>query len=89
MPLKQKRAYPNNLRYYRRRQNIRIVEIADLVHVTDASLVSHWENGRKLPSLRNALKLSAITKCPIEILYLDLFRSYQSELNPQRTNQLT
>jgi len=35
----------------------------------DQSRVCHWESGRKLPTLINALKLSAVLKCPVEILF--------------------
>lgn len=83
MALKPKRTIPNDIRFYRRRRNLRIVEVASLAKVADAALVSHWENGRKMPTLKNALKLSAITKCPVEILYHELFRSYQNEYQPQ------
>ena len=42
--------------------------------------ISHYEKGRKLPSLRNALYLSAVIGCPVEVLFSQLFNQIRKEV---------
>lgn len=85
MALRKKRTIPNDIRKYRRRENLRIVEVAELADVADASLVSHWENGRKIPTLQNALRLSAIIHCPLEVLYFELYDRFRNEAKNRKS----
>lgn len=78
---------PNQIRRYRRRQNLKLCQIAPLVGLRSVSHLSHWEKGRKLPTLVNALKLSAIIKCPVEILFFDLFDSIRNDILTKQRSQ--
>ena len=71
---------PNSIRQYRRKRHFKLKDISLLVNQKSSADISHWEKGRKLPSLVNALKLSAILKCLIEILFSDLFNSIRNEV---------
>ena len=62
---------PNQLRRYRRSRHLRIVDVAKLIGLKSPAHIAHWEKGRKLPSLKNALKLSAAISCPIEVMFRD------------------
>jgi DNA-binding XRE family transcriptional regulator len=42
--------------------------------------VYRWETGHKLPSLLNALKLSAALKCPVELLFGDHFAHIREKM---------
>ncbi len=42
--------------------------------------VSRWENGEKIPSLENALKLGYILKVPVETLFIDLAAKLREEI---------
>jgi DNA-binding XRE family transcriptional regulator len=42
--------------------------------------IYRWETGNKLPSLINALKLSAALKCPVELLFWDHFTRIRQEM---------
>jgi transcriptional regulator with XRE-family HTH domain len=53
--------------------------MARLTGQSSPAHLSHWEKGRKLPSLSNALRLSAATKCPVEVLFFDLFDQLRNE----------
>lgn len=75
MRSKKKKLTPNQIRVYRRRRNLRLRQVASLAGLRSVSHVSHWEKGRKIPTLTNALKLSAIINCPVEVLFFDLFNS--------------
>lgn len=71
---------PNQIREYRRKRNLRLRDVAMSAGLRGVSHVAHWEKGRKLPSLQNALKLSAIIQCPVEVLFFDLFDSLRQEI---------
>jgi transcriptional regulator with XRE-family HTH domain len=71
----------NQIRLYRRKRNLTLRQVSGLVGLSSPSHLSHWEKGRKLPKLHNALKLSAIIGCPIEILFIDLFNSIRAEIH--------
>lgn len=77
---------PNQVRFYRRKRNLRLCEVAMAAGLGSVSHVAHWEKGRKLPSLKNALKLSAIIQCPVEVLFFDLFDSLRDEIRERGEN---
>ncbi|SYZ73749.1 hypothetical protein TRIP_C60019 [Candidatus Zixiibacteriota bacterium] len=75
-----KNQIPNQIRRYRRKKHLRLRQVAYLAGLTGRSHISYWENGKKIPTLVNALKLSAIIQCPIEILFSGLFNSVRHEV---------
>lgn len=86
---------PNQVRRYRKKKNLRIKDVAKLMELSSPSHVSHWEKGRKLPNLTNALKLAAITGCTVEILFLELYNEIRHDVFLKRqsstdeNNQIT
>ena len=80
MPFKTKNPIPNQIRCYRKRRNLKLREVAELAGFRTASHLSHWEKGRKAPNLENALRLSAIIQCPVEILFYDLFNAIRHDV---------
>ena len=75
---------PNQIRRYRRRQNLTLRQVAALAGMPAVAHLSHWEKGRKLPNLRNALLLSAIIQCPVEILFFELFDATRKQVSARR-----
>ena len=69
----------NQIRSYRNKRGLRLRDVSMLIGQSSAAHLSHWEKGRKLPSLINALRLSAAIKCPVEILFLDLFDQIRND----------
>lgn len=84
MPVKTKNRIPNQIRCYRRRRNLKLRQVAMLAGLTTPSHLSHWEKGRKVPNLKNALRLSAIIQCPVEILFYDLFNAIRHDVFVKR-----
>jgi len=84
MSRKRKPIYPNQIRRYRRKRHLRLRDIAKLTGRSDASHFSHWEKGRKLPTLTNALKLSAAIGCPVEVLFWDHFQPIRKNIYAKR-----
>ena len=71
---------PNQIRRYRHKRNLRLRDVADLTGQSCVAHISHWEKGRKLPSLENSLKLAIAIQCPVEILFIDLFNQLKKEI---------
>ncbi len=80
MTAKTKKRIPNQIRCYRRRRNLKLRQVAKLAGLRTPSHLSHWEKGRKVPTLENALRLSAIIQCPVEILFIDMFNSIRHDV---------
>jgi len=74
----------NQIRRYRKKRCLRQQDIADRIGLKFDNYVYRWESGSKVPSLINALKLSAALNCPLEILYLDHFKEIQEEMYPEK-----
>jgi len=72
---------PNQVRRYRRMRHLRLVDVAKLLGLKTAAHIAHWEKSRKLPSIRNALKLSAAVGCPVEILFGELFNEIRKQIH--------
>jgi len=79
MPLKYSNQFPNQIRRYRHQRNLRLRDVSYLGDFGSPAPLSHWEKGRKLPSLANALKLSAVIGCPVELLFKELFDHFRHE----------
>ena len=84
MPTKIKKTIPNQIRCYRRRRNLKLRQVAELAGLQTPAHLSHWEKGRKAPNLENALRLSAIIQCPVEILFCDLFNAIRHDVYLKR-----
>lgn len=70
----------NQIRRYRKKRYLRQRDIAELLGQKQPRDIYRWEVGQKLPSLLNALKLSAALKCPVELLFLDHYKQIQREM---------
>lgn len=70
----------NQIRRYRKKRYLRQRDVSDRMGLKQACDVYRWEKGTKMPSLINALKLSAALKCPVELLYIDHFKQIQEEM---------
>ncbi len=89
MPQKTKNRIPNQIRCYRRRRNLKLRQVAKLAGLRTPSHLSHWEKGRKVPNLENALRLSAIIQCPVEILFYDLFNTIRHDVFTKKQTLVT
>lgn len=75
---------PNQIRWYRKKRKLRIRDLLNLLDLSSPSQIAHWEKGRKVPTLTNALKLSASIGCPVEVLFFDQFQELRKEVSIKR-----
>ena len=77
----------NQIRRYRKKRHLRQRDVTDLLGLRCTTDLYRWETGQKLPSLINALKLSAALNCPVELLFLDHYKRIRQEMYPERAEQ--
>ena len=70
----------NQIRRYRKKRCLRQRDVSELLGLKQPCDIYRWETGKKLPSLINALKLSAALKCPVELLFLEHYKQIQNDM---------
>lgn len=76
----------NQIRRYRQKRYLRQRDVSKLLGLKQACDIYRWETGEKMPSLTNALKLSAALKCPVELLFLDHYKQIQLDMYGDNTD---
>ena len=70
----------NRIEVYRRRMRLGAKRVALLLGHKDSSVLAHYERGKRLPSLINALRLSIILRIPVEFLYPVLYERFREHI---------
>ena len=70
---------PNCLRKYRMARGFKQKEVAKLLGLKSASMVSRWEKGNSFPNSINLFKLAALYRTLVDALYIDLIRLLKQE----------
>lgn len=71
---------PNCLRKHRKTRGLRQIDVARILGLKAASMVSRWENGHCLPKLQNIFKLAILYRTMADGLFIDLRRLLQEEI---------
>ena len=71
---------PNSLRRYRRVRGLKQTDVAAILGVKNAAMISRWEKGQTLPSTLNVFSLSIIYSTTPDALYLDFIRALREKL---------
>jgi transcriptional regulator with XRE-family HTH domain len=74
------RKIPNSLRRFRRVRGMKQKEVARILGIKSASMISRWEKGATLPSTENAFKLAVIYRTMVDALYMDYLVRLKDEL---------
>jgi transcriptional regulator with XRE-family HTH domain len=74
----------NWLRFYRGKEKLSQKEVAYLMDLKSSASISRYEEGEKLPSLINALKLAIICDAPVSCLFNDLYRELKKEIQARK-----
>jgi len=65
---------PNNLRRYRKAIGLKQRDVAKILNLKSAGMISRWEKGVCLPSLLNAFKLAGLYCVLVDALFFPLIR---------------
>ena len=77
------RRYHNQLRRFRRERGLSQKEVAQGLGLTTSAPVSRWEKGIVLPETLNALKMAALYRSSVDVIYGDLRLSLIDEVCPR------
>jgi len=70
----------NTLVLYRKRMKFSQKQVAALLGLRNPALLSHYEKGTAMPSLKRAMALEAIYRVPIAFLFPNLYDHLRSEI---------
>lgn len=62
---------PNCLKRYRKRRRLKQMDVAQILGVKNASMISRWEKGLAIPKTETLLKLALIYRISSDALYSD------------------
>ena len=74
----------NNLRRFRREHGLSQKDVAAILGLQSSSMVSRWEKGVCLPETINALKLAALYRSAVDVIYQDLRLALADEIWERR-----
>jgi len=75
-----KKKTPNSLWAFRKKHGLSQKRVAFFLRHKTPSQLSHYERGRKIPGLINALKLEIIYQVPVAVLFADLYQTLKEEI---------
>jgi transcriptional regulator with XRE-family HTH domain len=65
---------PNNLRKYRKAIGMKQKDVAEILNLKSAGMISRWEKGVCLPSALNIFKLAGLYCVLVDALFFPLIR---------------
>ena len=71
---------PNNLRKYRKTIGLKQKDVARILNIKSAGMISRWEKGACLPSLINAFKLAGLYCVLVDALFFPLIRVIKKKI---------
>ena len=79
---------PNHLWLYRQKRGYSQKEVAFLLGHKSTAHISEYERGRRMPSVKTALKLEIVFSIPLAFLYSDLYAMLKEEIQSRREKLL-
>ena len=71
----------NNLWQARKRAGLERKQVAFLLSIKSSDMISRYESGKHIPTLKTALKLEIIYQVPVRLLFQGLFEELRAEIN--------
>jgi transcriptional regulator with XRE-family HTH domain len=71
---------PNNLRKYRKALGLMQGDVAKIMNLKSASIISRWEKGVCFPSMLNAFKLAGLYCVLVDALFFPLIRMIKKKI---------
>ncbi len=74
---------PNALRKYRRRRGLSQKEVARILELKSASIISRWERGVCLPSTHNLFRLTILYRTMPDALFFQYLGAVKEKIQQQ------
>lgn len=71
---------PNCLRKYRKVRGLKQKDVAEILGLRNASMISRWEKGVSFPNPMNLFRLAILYRTLVDALFIDLVRRLRKEL---------
>lgn len=82
------KSIPNYLRRYRKARGLKEKDVAKVLGLKSASMISRWENGLCMPSSLNLFKLASLYRTMADALFIDLLRALRNDLHKREEKVL-
>lgn len=79
---------PNCLKRYRKARGLQQKDIAKVLGLKSASIISRWEKGLCLPNTRNLFKLAILYRTMSDAFYMDLIRQMRNDIQKREMRVL-
>ncbi len=79
---------PNRLKKYRRVRGLKQKEVAKILGLKSASMLSRWEKGICLPRPLNMFKMAILYRTMVDAVFVDLRRALLGEIRKQEEKVL-
>jgi len=79
---------PNCLRKHRKARGFKQKDVAKIIGIKDASIISRWENGVCLPNVVNAIRLAVIYHVMVDALFIDLRKAIEKDAHKREEKAL-
>ena len=79
---------PNCLRRYRKARDLKQKDVANILGLKSASMISRWEKGVCMPSALNLFRLASLYRTMADALFIDLLRALRSDLHKKEERVL-
>ena len=80
---------PNNLRKYRKAIGLKQKDVAEILNLKSAGMISRWEKGVCLPSLLNAFRLAGLYCVLVDALFFPLIRVIKRKIMERQRQVLS
>jgi transcriptional regulator with XRE-family HTH domain len=77
----------NRLAFLRRRRSLRPKQVAALLGHKSTIPLSYYENGLRIPNIKNALKLAAIYNIPVRVMLDDYYEACLFEVKNEKVHR--
>ena len=71
---------PNCLKKYRKARGLKQQDVARILGIKSASMISRWEKGVCMPSAINLFKLAALYRVMVDPLFVDQLRKIKMDI---------
>jgi transcriptional regulator with XRE-family HTH domain len=79
---------PNCLKRYRKARGLRQRDVAKILGIKSASMLSRWEKGACLPNTLNVFRLAAIYHVMADALFIDLRKDIEGDMRKREEKVL-
>ena len=75
----------NRLMLYRKRMQLSQKQVAAILGLKNAAVLSHYEHGASLPPLQRALGLEIIYRVPVAFLFPELYEKIRADIRDKES----